>query len=85
VPAERVAEGVRRVAVERPDAIAILCTNLRGAEVAESLEAELEMPVLDSVVVGLWGAMQLLSMATPGRGFGRLQGLAMTDGLGPHA
>jgi maleate isomerase len=85
VPAERVAEQVRRVAVNRPDAVAILCTNLRGAEVAASLESELDIPVLDSVVVGLWGALQLLSIATPDRGFGRLRGLAMTDGLGAHA
>jgi maleate isomerase len=50
----------------------IHCTNLRGAEVSEALERELGIPVLDSVVVGLWGALGLLGIAPPARGFGAL-------------
>ncbi|MGL5010270.1 MAG: maleate cis-trans isomerase family protein [Paracoccaceae bacterium] len=48
---DRVAELVRSVAAARPEAVAIICTNFRGAPVAEALEAELSMPILDSVAV----------------------------------
>lgn len=49
--AEHVADLVREVAQASPDAIAIICTNFRGAPLAETLEAELGIPVLDSVAV----------------------------------
>jgi maleate isomerase len=47
----QIAAMCRRVAVARPDAIVIMCTNLRGAPVAGALAAELGIPVLDSVAV----------------------------------
>ncbi|RAI57840.1 maleate cis-trans isomerase family protein [Roseicella frigidaeris] len=47
---------VREVAAAGPEAIAIHCTNFRGARLAPRLEAELGIPVLDSVAVSLWGA-----------------------------
>jgi maleate isomerase len=47
----RVADLVRQVAAERPEAVAIICTNFRGAPVAEALETELSLPVLDSVAM----------------------------------
>jgi maleate isomerase len=49
---------VRAVVAESVDAVAIVCTNLRGAEVARRLEAELDRPILDSVVVTLWAALR---------------------------
>lgn len=49
--AEHVGDLVREVAQAGPDAIAIICTNFRGAPLAETLEAELGIPVLDSVAV----------------------------------
>jgi maleate isomerase len=73
---------VRRVARARPEAIVIHCTNLRGAEVSEELERELGIPVLDSVVVGLWGALRLLGIPTPLLGFGRLAGLTGAETVG---
>jgi maleate isomerase len=42
---------VRRVAGAGPEAIAIICTNFRGAGVADGLETELSVPVFDSVAV----------------------------------
>jgi maleate isomerase len=72
VSAATVAERVRAVAAERPDAVVVHCTNLRGAEVSASLERELGIPVLDSVVVGLWDALRGLGVAPPREGFGRL-------------
>jgi maleate isomerase len=73
--ADLISDRVRQVARAGPDAVVIHCTNLRGAEVSEALEEELGLPVLDSVVVGLWGALGLVGLAAPGRGFGRLAGV----------
>ncbi len=58
-----VAELVREVAAEGCDAAAVVCTNMRGAEVAPSLERELGIPVLDSVAVTLWAALRLVGAA----------------------
>lgn len=53
---DTVAGLVRRVALCAPEAVAIICTNFRGAVAAETLEAELGIPVLDSVAVtAAWG------------------------------
>ena len=49
----------RAVAAEKPEAILIFCTNFRGAEVAETIEAETGIPVLDSVSAALWKSMQV--------------------------
>ena len=53
---------------------------MRGAEVSVSLERELGMPVLDSVVVGLWGALRLLDVTVPGAGFGSLATIGARKG-----
>jgi maleate isomerase len=42
---------VREVAAARPEAVIVLCTNFRGAPVAEALEADLDIPVIDSVAI----------------------------------
>ena len=52
-----VARLVREVAAAGPEAIAVHCTNFRGGGIAAALEAELGIPVLDSVAVSLWGAI----------------------------
>ena len=64
--AEHGEEAARRMAREvaaagRPDAVAIHCTNFRGGRAAPELEAELGLPVLDSVAVALWGAVRAAS------------------------
>ncbi len=48
---DKVAEMVRQVATAKPDAIAIICTNFRGAPVARALEEETGIPVIDSVTI----------------------------------
>lgn len=64
---------VREVAESRPDAIAIVCTNFRGAPVVAALEEELGIIVLDSVSVALWATIRLCGL-DPKRitGWGRL-------------
>jgi maleate isomerase len=56
-PAE-IAAMVRAVAGEGCDAVAIVCTNMRGAAIAASLEAELGVPVYDSVAVTLFQSLR---------------------------
>lgn len=48
---DKVAGMVRHVATARPDAIAIICTNFRGAPIAQALEDEIGIPVIDSVAI----------------------------------
>lgn len=52
---EQMSEDVAKV---KPDAIAIVCTNMRGPLVATKLEARLGIPVLDSVAFTLWGCLR---------------------------
>jgi maleate isomerase len=70
---ELIADLVRAVAAERPDAIAIFCTNFRGAGVAPALEVETGIRIYDTVATGLWQGLRLAGV-DPGRvrGFGRL-------------
>jgi maleate isomerase len=80
-----IVDRARAVAVARPEAIVIHCTNVRGAEVSESLERELGMPVLDSVVVGLWGALRQLGIGVPDSGFGLLGRASEPEPAGQRA
>lgn len=59
VSADQLRTMVREVAQARPDAIAILCTNLRGGPLVSELEAELGLPIYDSVATVVWKALRL--------------------------
>lgn len=48
----------------RPDALIVYGTNTRGAPVVVSLEQALEVPVLDSVSAGVWGALRAVGFDT---------------------
>lgn len=50
------------VAKSKPDAIVIVCTNMRGPLVAPRLEEKLGIPVLDSVSFTLWGCLRELEI-----------------------
>jgi len=69
----QLADMVREVAVEKPQAITVFCTNLRGAPVADALEKETGIPVYDSVSTAVWKSMKIAG-ADPKRvkGWGRL-------------
>jgi maleate isomerase len=47
------------VAAAGPEAIVIHCTNFRGTGEVAALEAELGIPVLDSIAVALWASLRL--------------------------
>ena len=58
---------------ENLDAIAIFCTNLRGASVVETMEAEVRLPIYDTVATALWKSLKVAGI-DPIRvqGWGRL-------------
>ena len=56
---------VREVAAAKPDAIIVLCTNLRGAPLAPALEAELGIPVIDSISAVVWKSLVSGRVPTP--------------------
>jgi len=61
------------VAEARPDAVVVMCTNMRGAPLAERFEATYDIPLIDSVSAFLWGALRAAGADTrPITGWGRL-------------
>jgi len=66
---------MREVAEARPQAITTFCTNLRAASLAGSVEAELGIPLLDTVSTTVWGQLRAAG-ADPAqvRGWGQLFG-----------
>ncbi len=63
----------REVAAAGVDAITILCTNLRGAPIVPALEAELGVPIHDSVSAAVWAALATAGVDPRAvRGWGRL-------------
>lgn len=68
-----IARMCREVAAARPEAIAIVCTNMRGPLIAPELEQELGIPILDSVAFTLWGCLDATGVdMLPLREFGRM-------------
>src|SRR3954470_9772910 len=63
----------RAVAVAKPDAIAIVCTNMRGAPLAEELEAQHGIPIYDTVATTVWKTLNLAGVDTKRvKGWGRM-------------
>jgi maleate isomerase len=73
VSSEALCAMVREVAEANPQAIAILCTNLRGAPLVAALEEETGIPIYDSVAVSVWAALRVGQIRTDRvRGWGSL-------------
>jgi maleate isomerase len=64
---------IRQVADGGPDIITVMCTNLGAAPLAEQLEQEIGIPIIDSTAAALWGALRIAGV-DPARvtGWGRL-------------
>ncbi len=74
VPEDRIADMCREVAAATElDAITIFCTNLKGAAIVPMLEAELGLPIYDTVATALWASLKTADI-NPARiqGWGRL-------------
>lgn len=64
---------VRDVAAGKPDAIAIICTNMRGAPLAEELEAAHGIPIYDTVSTTVWKSLKVAGVdANRIRGWGTI-------------
>jgi maleate isomerase len=50
---------IRAVAAEKPDAIGIICTNLRAASLVAELEAETGIPIYDTIATAVWKSLKL--------------------------
>jgi maleate isomerase len=58
---------------QRPQAVVILCTNLRGAPLVAALEEEFGVPIYDSIATVVWKALRLAGIDTRRvQGWGRL-------------
>ncbi len=73
VAADQLETMTRAVAAARPDAIAVVCTNLRAAPLVAALEAETGVVMLDSIATVVWKSLALAGV-DPARvtGWGRL-------------
>jgi maleate isomerase len=50
---------IRAVAAEKPNAIGIICTNLRAAPLVAALEAETGIPIYDTIATVVWKSLKL--------------------------
>ncbi len=76
VTEERIAAMVREVAAAKPDCISTFCTNLRAAPLVAGLEAELGVPVYDTIAVVVWKSLRMAGVdAGRVEGWGRVMGL----------
>ncbi len=82
VPPETLAGMARDVAAAHPEAITTFCTNLWAAPLVPALEAELGVPVYDTVATGLWASLRAAGVPPDRvRGWGRLFQDPATAGL----
>lgn len=55
---------LRQLATSRPQAIVCFCTNFPAAPLVAEMEAELGIPIYDTVSMGVWGALRLAGVDT---------------------
>lgn len=60
----KIASAVEEVISEGAEAVIILCTNLAGAGIVSTLEKRTGVPILDSVVLTIWGAFRSIGLNT---------------------
>ena len=73
VTAEQLRTMTADVAAAKPDAIAIVCTNMRGAPLAEELEQAHGIPIYDTVSTTVWKSLKVAGVDTKRvKGWGRL-------------
>ncbi|EJN02667.1 aspartate/glutamate racemase family protein [Herbaspirillum sp. YR522] len=58
VGADQLRAMVREVARDKPQAITIFCTNLRGAPLVEELEREVGIPIYDTISTVVWKSLR---------------------------
>ena len=64
---------LREAAKAKPDALTVMCTNLHAAQLVQEMEAELNIPIYDSVATVVWQALKTVGIAPSElKGWGRL-------------
>jgi maleate isomerase len=53
---------IRAVAAQRPDAIAVICTNLQAAPLVAALERNIGIPIYDTIATAVWQSLNLAGM-----------------------
>ena len=73
VSAHDLTQMIEAVAVQKPQAVVVLCTNLAAAPLAQQLEARLGVTIHDSIATAVYGAL-VAAGVEPSRvqGFGRI-------------
>jgi maleate isomerase len=59
VSTDTLAEMIRSVAAKKPDAIGVICTNLRAAPLVAALERETGIPIYDTIATVVWKSLKL--------------------------
>lgn len=73
---ETIGEMIEAVAAERPEAIAIMCTNMRGARIAPHYEARLGIPIFDSTSAAVRAGLKIAGKNTNQvKGWGQMFGI----------
>jgi maleate isomerase len=64
---------VRQVAAKKPKAISTFCTNLKAAQLVRELEAEIGIPIYDTIATVVWKSLRMAGFDTRRvKGWGRL-------------
>lgn len=73
VTAEQIMLMARALAADKPQCITTFCTNLHAANLVPALEAELGIPVYDTISTAVWKSLRLAGVDTRRvQGWGRL-------------
>ena len=73
VPVDDIVAMLRQAAKARPQAIITFCTNFPAAPLVAEMEAELGIPIYDSVTMAVWHALKLVGVPTaPGKAWGQV-------------
>jgi maleate isomerase len=64
VPVSQLEAMTHEVAKEKPEAIAIICTNLRAAPSVAKLERETGLPIYDTIATVVWKCLKLAGVDT---------------------
>lgn len=73
VPEATLAEMIRAVAADKPDAIGVICTNLKAAPIVAALEREIGIPIYDTIATVVWKSLKMAGADPTGvTGWGRL-------------
>lgn len=69
---EAIREILREAARSRPDCIAVVCTNFNATELVAEMEAELGIPIVDSIAITLRESLELVGAWSPIEGWGKV-------------